>query len=289
MTPARGDSLEPTQRWARPFNRIWRIFGTGASFTLFGFGGLVIGLLVFPPIWLCVREPVRRRRLMQYVVHLSFRGFIEFMCLVGVMSYQVKGREKLQAGGQLIIANHPTLIDVVLLIAQIPHCNCVVKQALFRNPFTRGPVVAAGYVANDGSAAFVDHCLAVLARGESLIVFPEGTRSTPGQRSKFRRGTANIALRAGAALRPVIIDVQPSTLTKGLPWYQVPVRRFHMRMQVHEPIDVQAFASAHGNLNLAARALTEHLQDYLWTQRQQLQADLPTAPQASRLQRSPDC
>lgn len=277
MNPAVSDSKSEPRRWDRPFNRIWRIFGTGASFTLFGLGGLLFGLFVFPPIWLMLRNTQRRRRVMQYLVHLSFRFFVNFMCWVGVMRYELVGREKLQQEGQLIIANHPSLIDVVLLIAQMPHCNCVVKQSLLRNPFTRGPVTSAGYVANDGSADFVERCIQVLERGESLIVFPEGTRSTPGKRSRFRRGTANIALRAQLPLRPVIIDGQPSTLTKGLPWYDVPARRFSMRMQVQEPIAIERFIEGNANLNLAARELTEYLQDYLWEQRQQLENQTPRA------------
>ncbi len=270
-------SLSRQAGWDRPFNRIWRIVGTGLSFSLFGLGGLCIGVLVYPLLCLLIWRRQPRRRAMQYVVHLGFRFFIEFMVFVGVMSYRVEGREKLLAPGQLIIANHPTLIDVVLLIAQIPHSNCVVKQSLLLNPFTRGPALSAGYVANTGSADFVDRCLAVLNAGETLVIFPQGTRSTPGQRSSFRRGTANIALRAGVPLRPVIIDCQPSTLTKGLPWYAVPARRFHMRMRVGEPIDTAAFIDQHANLNLAARALTEALQDYLWEQSQALALESPKA------------
>ena len=265
--------LPANTRWERPFNRLWRIVGTGLSFSLFGFGGLCIGLLVYPLMRLLIWDPQRLRRHMQFVVHCSFRFFVEFMVFVGVMSYEIKGREKLLRPGQLIIANHPTLIDVVLLIAQIPHSNCVVKKSLLLNPFTRGPALSSGYVPNTGSADFVERCLAVLRAGETLVVFPEGTRSTPGQRSSFRRGTANIALRAELPLRPVIIDCQPSTLTKGLPWYSVPQRRFHVKMQVADPIDTEKFAKGYPNTGLAARALTDYLQEYLWRESQALAKD----------------
>jgi hypothetical protein len=42
----------------------------------------------------------------------------------------------------MIIANHPSLIDVVFLIGLVRQANCVVKQSLWENPFTRGPVRA---------------------------------------------------------------------------------------------------------------------------------------------------
>ena len=70
----------------------------------------------------------------------------------GVLTYSVEGAEKLGRPGQMIIANHPSLIDVVFLIGLVRQANCVVKQSLWQNPFTRGPVRDAGYISNDGSA-----------------------------------------------------------------------------------------------------------------------------------------
>ena len=65
-------------------NRIWRIFATALSFSLFGIGGLILGLLVFPLMALLSPNPAVLRRRAQYTVHLSFRLFLEFMCRVGV-------------------------------------------------------------------------------------------------------------------------------------------------------------------------------------------------------------
>lgn len=249
-------------------NRIWRIFATALSFSLFGIGGLILGLLVFPLMALLSPNPAVLRRRAQYTVHLSFRLFLEFMCRVGVMSYSIDGLERLRKPGQLIIANHPSLIDVVALIAFLPDSCCVVKGALTRNPFTRGPVRAAGYVLNLDSVDFIDQCCEVLARGQSLVIFPEGTRSTPGVRPSLRRGTANIALRSGCPLRPVIIHCEPSTLTKGLPWYAVPKSRFHVSLRVDPEITVRPYLEAHANTSRAARQLTSDLQDYLWREGQ---------------------
>ena len=57
----------------------------------------------------------------------------------GVLTYHIEGQEHLNETGRLIIANHPSLIDVVFLIALIRDTNCIVKDSLVNNPFTRGP------------------------------------------------------------------------------------------------------------------------------------------------------
>jgi len=56
--------------------------------------------------------------------------------------------EKLNRPGQLIIANHPTLVDIVFLISRVKQANCIVKQKLWHNPFMRGPILNAGYISN---------------------------------------------------------------------------------------------------------------------------------------------
>jgi 1-acyl-sn-glycerol-3-phosphate acyltransferase len=112
-----------------------------------------------------------------------------------------------------VIANHPSLIDVVVLIAFIRDANCVVKQSLWDNPCMRGPIRAAGYISNSGSMDMLEEAAGALEQGQTLIVFPEGTRTTPGQAPEFHRGAAAIAVRGASVVTPVVISVTPTTLT----------------------------------------------------------------------------
>src|SRR3546814_9151487 len=103
------------------------------------------------------------------------------MRALGVSSWEIHGAERLKVPGQLIIANHPTLIDVVLLLGYIPQTDCIVKASLFHNPFTRLPLHWAGYIGDSNPTQLVADCVATLKAGHSLMIFPEGTRSHPGQ------------------------------------------------------------------------------------------------------------
>lgn len=247
----------------------WRVFGTGLSFLAFGVGGLLLRLLWFPLLQVCVRDPQRRRRLARRTVQCSFAAHVELMHRLAVMTYEVRGRERLDRNGLLILANHPTLIDVVLLVSLLPNADCVVKSAVARNPFMRGPVRAAGYVANDDGAGLVDDCIAAVRAGGNLVIFPEGTRSTPGQPPRLQRGAANIAVRGRLDITPVRITCTPPTLGKGQKWYRVPPSRFHMVIDVQPDLPVAPFLNGTvgegtpaGGEALAARRLTEHLTTY---------------------------
>ncbi|TWI13319.1 1-acyl-sn-glycerol-3-phosphate acyltransferase [Lysobacter ruishenii] len=243
-------------------NRLWRIVATGLSFLAFGVGGLLLGVLVFPLINLAVRDPARRRRRARRLVQKSFAFHIELMRVLGVLTYEVHGRERLQREGLLILANHPTLIDVVFLVSLLPNADCVVKSSLARNPFTRGPVRAAGYVFNDDGAGLVEDCIAAVRRGGTLVVFPEGTRTRRDGSMQLQRGAANIAVRGGLDVTPVRLTCTPMTLGKGEKWYRVPARRFHVVVDVQPDLEIAPFLGGAQGEALAARQLTEHLTQY---------------------------
>jgi len=223
-------------------NYLWRVGATGFSFASFGMGGVIIGGLVAPLVNLSTRNPELRQQRTQKVIKHSFKGFTEMMVKLGIMTYEIEGLEKLQHSRQeLVIANHPTLVDVVVLIGLMEQANCVVKQALWSNPFTRGPVQSAGYILNAGSKQFIQDCVAKLKTDQaaSLLIFPEGTRTAKGELlNEFQRGAANIAIRANVPIRPVLITCTPSTLTKNEKWYHIPSRPFHIHVKVLDAIQV---------------------------------------------------
>ena len=121
-----------------------------------------------------------------------------------------------------------------------------------------GPIVTAQYISNDGSAQMLDTAADVLQRGETLIVFPEGTRTTPGKSPEFHRGAAAIALRGARIVTPVFISVTPTTLTKAEPWYRIPLRRPCFSLRVGEDIDPAVFGDA-APMPIASRRLNAHL------------------------------
>ena len=239
----------------------WRLFATAASFFLFGVGGLCLRLLVFPLLSCLPGDAKQHQRRARHTISCLFWFFIRMMQRLGILTFSVDGADKLGRPGQMIVANHPSLIDVVFLIGLVRQANCVVKKSLWENPFTRGPLRSTEYISNDGSMDMLDAAAESLQNGQTLIIFPEGTRTQPGQAPAFHRGAAAIALRGAKILTPVIIKVSPTTLTKAEPWYRIPNRRVHFSFRVGADIDPQAFA-AQGPAPQASRKLNDYLHSY---------------------------
>jgi 1-acyl-sn-glycerol-3-phosphate acyltransferase len=249
----------------RQLNHIWRLFGTALSFSLFGIGGLFLGLLVFPVLFVVIRNPLRRQRTARQWIGKSFCLFIAIMKNLGVLSFRIHGGENLTVPKNcMIIANHPTLIDVVFLICLFPQADCVIKSMLWRNPFTRFVVMAANYIPNDDDIGLLEACTERLQAGGALILFPEGTRTRPSQKPRFKPGAAAIAVRAGARLLPVSIECTPMTLTKSEPWYHIPDTKPFFELEILQTIDPSELVEAGLEKRKAEKALNQAMQEYFW-------------------------
>ncbi len=242
--------------------RLWRGFGVGLFLAVIGLGGSLLALSVFPLIALATRDPTRRQRRIQWVMHLSFRLYCAAIHVLRVADVEMRGAERLRGlAGCLIVANHPSLLDVVMIMAMVPRVQCIVKGALWRHPFFRLTVGGAGYIRNDlEPEALMRACAETLAAGNNLIVFPEGTRTVPGARPQFQRGFANIATLAGADLQLIFVTCRPPILHKGNPWWRVPPRRTVFALEVGERLDIGRFLR-YRSRPLAARKLVEFLEN----------------------------
>jgi 1-acyl-sn-glycerol-3-phosphate acyltransferase len=107
--------------------RYWRVFCTGPGFLSFGVGGLVLRILVFPLLNLFVWEHQMRTAVARNLIRIAFRAFISLLRELGVLRYDITGLDRLARNGLLILANHPTLIDTVFLMAYVRRADCVVK------------------------------------------------------------------------------------------------------------------------------------------------------------------
>jgi 1-acyl-sn-glycerol-3-phosphate acyltransferase len=215
----------------RQLDFLWRLTGTGWAFAIFLSGGLLLAGVVFPAVGLGLSFSRRRKRY-QRLVQLTFQAFIAMLRFLRVIDLVVDDPSSLRnSKGVIVVANHPTLIDIVLLSALIPRAQCIVKRELWDSPFLGRLMRGCDYVPSDlEPEAMLAACRDALSDGRSLIIFPEGTRSRPGMPLRFQRGFAHIATLLNADIQLVTIDCDPPTLAKNDPWWAIPSQRPRFRV-----------------------------------------------------------
>ncbi len=124
--------------------------------------------------------------------------------------------------GLVVVANHPSLLDAMMLIAWLPRGACVMKSELMRNPLLGPGARLAHYISNDSPRGLVRQAVADLRTGGQVVMFPEGTRTAAPQLHPFRPGFAMIAKLAPAPIQTVFIDTESPYLGKGWPLWRLP-------------------------------------------------------------------
>ncbi|MDR1282105.1 MAG: 1-acyl-sn-glycerol-3-phosphate acyltransferase [Opitutaceae bacterium] len=247
----------------------WRNIGTALSFAVFGLGGLTLAFVAIPALHVIGRVRSRRNPdladggiaradIAQRCISASFRFYIRFMRALRVLDYGVENAGRLredEGTPLLVVANHPSLLDYVFLAAHMPLCDCIVKESVAtRNPFTRRLTRLAGYIPNHNAGQLLEACRARLDQGRRILIFPEGTRSTPGQPVHLLRGAAHIAIRCRVPLRVVRITCEPPVLTKTHKWWETaPVRPF-FHITVGEKIDITPYPESADDPSAPARS-----------------------------------
>jgi 1-acyl-sn-glycerol-3-phosphate acyltransferase len=245
--------------------RSWRFVATALAFAFFGAVAIAVNVLYFVPVRCLVPRGATRRRLARAGVRASYRAFLRLLVLLGVIKLDVdrEGLARLGGAGTVIVANHPTLLDVLVLLAYVPQANCVVKESVWRNPFVSIALGAADYIPSKDPEQLLRECAAALQRNEPLIVFPEATRSVPGEPLRLQRGAATIALESDAQVKVVHFSCEPILLPKSEPWYRIPVTRPCLAARVGASLRARDFQGAGANRSVAARRLTLALQHEL--------------------------
>ena len=114
---------------------LWRCIGSTLFYPLFGVLGLLNCFVIIPLLSLLVRDRQRLQVITRTLIHRQFQLFVLLSDGPRIISVEFRGLDRCKlAPGQLVLASHPTLIDVVLLLSVLPQVDCVVKEGVMRNP-----------------------------------------------------------------------------------------------------------------------------------------------------------
>lgn len=151
---------------------------------------------------------------------------------------RVEGADRLDRSRSYVFAaNHQSIFDIPIVFASLPfQLRIIAKESLGTIPFMGWHLRRAGHLLVDRSnpgAGVVKKMAGLLAGGQSLIVFPEGTRSRDGVVGPFKGGSFVIALQSSLPVVPITIAGSRHVMLKG----QVTVHPGEVTLTVHEPIE----------------------------------------------------
>ncbi|WP_150538293.1 lysophospholipid acyltransferase family protein [Actinobacillus vicugnae] len=244
---------------AEKLNWLRRFIGTMFGFILFGVLGISYKLVLAPYVKRVKNGDFSHFLQARQSVGKIWAFFIKYLIWAGVLEVEYRGFERLGRTGQLVVANHPSLLDVVLILSKESRLNCIVKKDLLKNPVMTDPIIACGFLPNSESEEVLEKSHQILQQ-EALLLFPEGTRTGWDGVVNLHRGAVSIGLRSAKVITPIIIKMSPPNLKKGQAWYKISAQKIRYELTVAEDIDPQALL-AEKPLPIASRRLKKQLED----------------------------
>lgn len=198
--------------------------------------------------------PFDRRRIVQHLWSCVWGQF--YVWTNPLWRNRVSGREKLPwDGAAVLVANHASIIDIVVLYALYRPFKWVAKAELMRTPFIGWNMHLNDYVSvrrgdRESIVKMMNDCRRHLAAGSPLMIFPEGTRSSTGEMGAFKDGAFKLAREAGCPVFPIALRGTGESMPKhGI----VMRKRMDAFVQVLDPLDSREYPTNEA-LREAARA-----------------------------------
>lgn len=169
---------------------------------------------------------------------------------------------------KIFIANHSSLFDILFFIAKYPNCTCIVKEALARYSPYSIIIYYSKYIISSTDSDVTSQAIAELEKGNSVVVFPEGTRSdarsqtiaksSTSKINPFQRGASSISVRSKVAIVPVLITYDPPALGRGFRMRDLPNRCCEVKIKAFKEI----IPPEGKDYSILAREFNQELEDF---------------------------
>ena len=258
MFPA---ELTPVTNWPL---YVYRVFVKWFSFFFFGFSSPILGIILLPLMRLFCRPKDRFKKAGRRLASSAINFFVNLMHFIGIVDLEAGDREfyrNLQS--KIVVANHPSLLDTIMLLALIPNADFIVA-AYHNNPVLRGIVSQLYILSSLDFNEIIKASSESLAQGNCLVIFPEGTRTPRYGKNILKKGAVRLAMETGCPVLPLHIGgTDKYGLGKKDPWIAFnPTERYVYRISIGEEIYPEKYK--HLSKPAAVRAMTREMSAYLF-------------------------
>ena len=211
--------------------------------TVLGYLGLWAGLLACGAMFLgwCgiaflispLLDPERRRRIGRVGMHRLFHRYLALLGRLNLVQVDNAELAGLRHERSLILApNHPSMMDVILIISRLPDVGCIMKAELWDNIFLGAGARMAEFIRNDSPRSMIKLAVQDLQRGSHLLIFPEATRTVRAPVNELSGGFALIAKKANAPIQTILIESDSPYLRKGWSLFRLPPMPIRFRLRL---------------------------------------------------------
>ena len=173
---------------------------------------------------------------------------------------KIMGKEKIDRKKvYIMVSNHQSMLDILVLYRLFVHFKWVSKAELFKAPLAGWNMSMNRYIklhrtSRTSIRRMMEDSRKTMESGSSVMIFPEGTRSTTGKVERFKEGAFRLAKDTGRPLLPIVLCCTGDALPKHGFW----VRGKHrMKVKILDPVSPETFR------DMSVDELTQYIHDLI--------------------------
>ena len=211
-------------------------------FFLFGIGSIIIGYFIIPVINIFVKNEKDRFKKSLFCVSRAWLFLITIMKFLNLIEIKVNDFEKLKnLKESIIVATHPSYIDIVILCALIPNTTGFAPEKLLSNIYMKNIVKSAFLISGKEIDELSEDTKKRLDEGFNVVIFPSGIRHKRDEFPKIRKGAALIAYKTGKNIVPVKMTTTVNFLQKDEPAYQAGEKTSLFEITILDTVNTEEF------------------------------------------------
>lgn len=210
-------------------------------------------------------DGARRRRVARRWLCFMARLAVRYLHAAGILDCDMAALGAItQRRNLVLVANHPSRLDSLILAAALPHMACVTKASIWERGVLGSTLRTAGYIRHDTLLKIIGPASQCLQEDCQLLLFPEGTRSRAGaEPGPIQPGFAAIAQRTRSAVQVILIETTSPYLSQGWPFLKRPPlpMRYRIRLGPHFAAPKRDEASGRALIEAVESCFRSSLQD----------------------------
>lgn len=170
-------------------------------FSGFIFFGILVFIFIFTlPIFHLIyfKNKENLINIVQDFIRMGFKLFLKFLHIINFININLEELKNNHLN-KIIIANHISLLDTVIILSFVKNCYVIVNPKFSKNLLLSKIIQSAGYVilkshSPQNKIKAYQECISLLKRGKNILIFPEAHRSLNGDLSKFSKGAFHLSI-----------------------------------------------------------------------------------------------
>jgi 1-acyl-sn-glycerol-3-phosphate acyltransferase len=207
-------------------------------FLIFGIGSFFVNFIIFPASKLLL-PPKNRNDFYSIIIQRTWRFLIFLLESLRLIKLDIKDLGALESiKNKVIVATHPSFIDIVILMAFIPKTTCFAKEKIATHPLLKNILSTIFITDNIDIDGLKEQSKKMLDFGFNVIIFPSGIRHRKGEYPKIKKGASLIALNSKKNIIPIKLYSDDDFLFINQPFYEAGESCVTFTVEVLPEIDI---------------------------------------------------